>query len=119
MGAALSISTTATPTDVLPENLRTKPWKYKGYRAFTRWVASDSDFFILRRFGVLNTRVLLSMQDSICQLEARLDRLDTEHSRFEAVDVDNGTFRDDPIDERRAILRQLEVDLKAYSKFWI
>ena len=57
------------------------------------------------------------MQDDICQLEARLDHLDIEYSRFEAADVDNGTFRHDPIDERSAILHKLQVDLKAYSQF--
>ncbi|KAI9790794.1 MAG: hypothetical protein M1816_004752 [Peltula sp. TS41687] len=114
---ANSISPNVVGLSAAAEDRRRKPWKYKGYRDFTRWVATDSDFFILRRFKVLNTRVLLSMQDNISQLEARLDRLDTEHSRVEAADVDNGTFRNDPVEDRRAILRQLEVDLKAYNEY--
>lgn len=32
------------------------PWKYTGNRVFTRWVASDQAFSIVRRFGTLNTR---------------------------------------------------------------
>jgi len=46
-----------------------KPWKYIGCKVFSRWVASDSSFFILYRFGALNTRVALSLQDEIVQLE--------------------------------------------------
>jgi hypothetical protein len=49
------------------------PWKYTGYRIFSRWMATDNDFLIVRRFGNLNARIILSMQDDIVQLEEQLN----------------------------------------------
>ena len=39
-----------------------KPWKYVGYQSFSRFVASDNDFFILRRFGALSVQIILALQ---------------------------------------------------------
>jgi hypothetical protein len=50
------------------------PWKYVGYKTFSRWMASDSAFLVVRRFGALNARIALSMQDEIVQLEEQLLR---------------------------------------------
>jgi hypothetical protein len=48
------------------------PWKYIGHKVFSRWIASDQTFFVMRRFGALNARVALSLQDEIVELEANL-----------------------------------------------
>jgi hypothetical protein len=55
--------------DFTPQQARHNPRKYTGYRVFSRYVASDQAFFIVRRFGTLNARVLLAMQDEIAALE--------------------------------------------------
>jgi len=73
-----------------------KPWKYVGYKVFSRWMASDQTFFIMRRFGALNARVALSLQDEIVELEEQLDFMDKEYSSPDVADVNNGSFRDDP-----------------------
>jgi len=39
-------------------------------------MASDSAFMVVRRFGALNTRIALSLQDEIVQLEQELDDID-------------------------------------------
>lgn len=67
-----------------------KPWKYIGYPTCSKWMASDADFFVLRRFDDLNVRVILHMQcellggecakSLICQTDLMLDR-----SRYSAV----------------------------------
>jgi hypothetical protein len=47
-------------------------WKFEGYREFSKWMASDDDFFIIRRFQSLNANVILYMQDRISQIESQL-----------------------------------------------
>ena len=56
-----------------PENA---PWKYVGYPLFSRWLARDSALLIVRRFGTLNSRIALSMQDDIVVLEKELDGIE-------------------------------------------
>lgn len=104
--------------DFLPEEAQDNPRKYSGYRVFSRWMASDQAFFILRRFGTLNTRVLLAMQDEIVELEDQLNSLDEEASRKETpYNIDNGTIRDDPFGERRELVtKTLPEKLAKYSK---
>src|SRR5438552_14157337 len=75
------------------QDLIDKPWKYYGYRTFSQWTTSDNDLFVIRRFGSLNARVTLLLQDELSVLEERLDHLDSLHSRPDAGDIDNGTFR--------------------------
>ncbi|KAF2790450.1 hypothetical protein K505DRAFT_340422 [Melanomma pulvis-pyrius CBS 109.77] len=98
-----------------------KPWKYIGYKVFSRWVASDPSFFVLRRFGTLNARVALSLQDEIAQLEEKLDYMDKKYSDREIPDAHNGTFRDEPFtgdDDRQALVRDvLPGKLAKYNSF--
>ncbi len=118
-----------TPTEALPpqrsdsypdftlEQAQNNPRKYSGYRVFARWMASDQAFFIVRRFGTLNTRVLLAMQDEIAELEDRLNFMDEEYSRRDYTeDVDNGTFRDDAFGDRKRLVQEiLPEKLAKYS----
>jgi hypothetical protein len=96
--------------------LADKPWKYYGYKAFSEWGGSDDDFFVLRRFKSLNTRVILYMQDGITKLEAELRGLDLQHSRVDAEDIHNGSFRHDALLRRKEIIDQALQKLKEYSK---
>lgn len=57
----------------LPSDYHKKPWKYAGYRDFSSFVASDNNFFILRRFSTLSARVLLALQDELVELEDQLN----------------------------------------------
>jgi hypothetical protein len=103
-----------------PTEEKEKPWKYIGYKVFSRWVASDPSFFVLRRFGTLNARVALSLQDEIAQLEERLDHMDKTYSDRYTTDAHNGTFRDEPFsngtDDRLELVREvLPKKLAAYS----
>lgn len=95
-------------TNLLP------PRKYTGYRGFTSFVASDPDFFVVRRFDRLNARVLLTLQDNLSLLEERLEVLDGNLSAKNAGDVNNGSVRDD-IPDRAALLSEMCNKLKDYS----
>ncbi|KAI1135031.1 hypothetical protein F5Y05DRAFT_396329 [Hypoxylon sp. FL0543] len=76
---AVSIGTleSTTPTDL---EIAECPWKYKGYKDFTSYIAADPDFFAVRRFGRLHTRALLTLQDHLVELEEKLDSLDEKFS---------------------------------------
>lgn len=78
-----------------------------------KWMASDDDFFVLRRFGELSARVLLRLQDRIAILEEDLQRVD----RMCLEDgANNGTFRYDPSLERQQILDELTSRLERYRR---
>src|SRR5262245_28352186 len=67
---------TSSAESVSVKEEKEKPWKYIGYKVFSRWIASDPAFFVVRRFATLNARVALSLQDEIVQLEEKLDYMD-------------------------------------------
>lgn len=96
-----------------------KPWKYIGYKGYSDFIASDKNSLIFRRFGSLNVRVLLLLQDQICQLETRLEQLDAQHSKKSAEDIHNGSFRLEDVPERTELLLEIHVKLKEYNDLLI
>ena len=86
---------------------------------FSRWVASDQAFFVVRRFGALNTRVLLALQDEITEMDQHLNAWDKMYSRkAKPEDTNNGSFRFDPCPERRKlVLEILPEKLSRYSTY--
>jgi len=103
----------ASPQAVLPyrptpDQAKESPIKYIGYRVLSKWVASDQGFLIARKFGALNARVVLSLQDEIAEMEDKLNVMDEVCSRTTAPDgINNGSFRLDPIEGRRTLVREL------------
>ena len=93
-----------------------KPWKYTGYQSFAAFVASDNDFFILRRFGALSARVLLGLQDQLSCLEEDLNELEKRTRINGAPDVHNGSFRQDTQEERQVLVSQAQRLLRDYSQ---
>ena len=76
-----------------------------------RWMASDDDFFVIRKFGEVAARVLLRMQDQIVQLEERLQ----EQDRKSVINrLHNGTFRNEKNLTRDGIMDELTWRLKEY-----
>lgn len=109
--SALGISN----TNVTKEDLEKKPWKYIGYEGFSTLVASDNDFFLLRRFGTLHARVLLSLQDQLVELEQELRKIDKKAAEKTAPDCHNGSFRMNKVAERSETLCKIHTKLKEYS----
>lgn len=60
----------------------------------------------------------MAMQDEIVELEDKLNFMDEEYSRRDyAYGVDNGTFRDDPFNDRRKLVTEiLPEKLAKYSE---
>ena len=98
------------------DEIRKKNWKYVGYRGTSQWMASDNDFFIVRRFATLNTRMLLTKQAQIYELNRQLDTLEEHMHSIQSVELyDNSTVVKDAFPERGRILNVLWRELKEYS----
>jgi len=63
---------------------------------------------------VLSARVILTLQDRLCQLEERLEELDQKYSRIEAKDVNNGSIRDE-LPDRALLIEEIYEKLAKYS----
>ncbi|MCJ1432761.1 hypothetical protein MMC27_002118 [Xylographa pallens] len=86
----------------------------KGYPAFSEWMASDNDLFVVRKFGVLSARVALMLQDRISRLSADLDIEDKQcRDQF----LHNGDFRGDESAHRQELLEAIAVNLERYNQF--
>jgi hypothetical protein len=96
---------------------RSKPWKDIGYRGFCKFVDSDHDFFLLRLFVNLSVRVLLALQDELCELETQLDILESRLSDPRAEDIHNGSFREETSESRLALIQEMDKKLRAYSGY--
>jgi hypothetical protein len=96
------------------------PWKYIGYRVFSRWLATNQSFLIVRKFSAANTRIILMLQDQVADLEEQLNEIDDYCARRGTGDFDNGTFRNDSREDRKNVLEKLRIKLNEYSKYvWI
>ena len=93
-----------------------KPWKYSGYQSFSAFVASNNDFFVLRRFGDLSARVLLGLQDQLSCLEEGLGVLEKRVREKDAPDIHNGSFRQETQEERQALVCRAKLLLREYSQ---
>jgi len=72
---------------------------------------------MVRRFGALNARVALCLQDKITQLQDELNGYDEDNADDLVGNVNNGTFREEH-DERRKTLIEGPIleNLTKYSK---
>lgn len=75
-------------------------------------MGSDDDFFVIRKFGALNARVILRMQDQISQLSEQLDAEDALccQNQWHA-----GDRRADPSVKRQRLLDEITQLLERYS----
>lgn len=121
LSSAMSLPTNNSSTINMPdepqltgEEIEQKPWKYIGYKGYSEFIASENDFYVLRGFRSLNTRIALALQDQITVLEQKMEQLDTQYSRRHAEDLHNGSFRYDR-DDRAALLEAIASKLSLYS----
>lgn len=107
------MSTSSLPTSTHTEP--NKPWKYVGYKDYSRVIGLDANFFYVRQFRTLNVRIILAMQDQITELEEQLDRLDNDLSQTSAPDIHNGSFRRETSHQRLELIWTIQRRLKEYS----
>ncbi|KAI9761703.1 MAG: hypothetical protein M1840_001734 [Geoglossum simile] len=108
----LPVSAPPPPQPSAPAQTVAFRWRDIGYRGASEWMSSEDDFFLVRRFATLNTRVLLAKQAEISGYERQLDELDDP-----APDSDNSTFLEDPRPERKDLVKKLWRELKDYNEF--
>ena len=77
------------------------------------WMASDDDFFVIRRFEKLGARVALLMQNRIVQLE---EELRAEDVKCTTRGGDNGSFRKDRQTRRQEVMDELVWRLERYRE---
>lgn len=99
----------STRPSLAKDEVLEKPWKYVGYKGYTKFLTADDDAFILRRFSSLNVRI------SIVLLERELTELDEAHSRREAQDFHNGRLRSD-LPARKVLTTLIGEKLQRYSE---
>ena len=114
-GAASSRGSSTTQV-LTQKEVDEKPWKYIGYKGYSEFISSESDFLIFRRFAAASARIALSLQNEVSVLEQELENLDRKYSKREAEDVHNGSFREEQRD-RGVVLRELHDGLVKYSEF--
>lgn len=98
-------------------------WRYKGYPAFSTWMASSDDAFVVRRFGTVHARTILMLQDKIVRLEAQLEEddrrcMNQRLPKSEEYLANNGSIRKDELyrPHRTAILEELVPLLEQYGQ---
>lgn len=91
-------------------------WKHVGYQGFCKFHVSDDDFFILRRFSEMTSRVLLAMQDELSEREAELTVLEVRLSSEGVQEMHNGSFRQEASEERLALIHAIEKKLRSYNE---
>ncbi len=78
------------------------------------WMASDDDFFMIRKFEGLGARVVLLMQNRIVQLEHELREEDNQCALERG---NNGTFDTDRRKRRMEIMDELAERLERYRMY--
>ncbi|MCJ1249376.1 hypothetical protein MMC30_006599 [Trapelia coarctata] len=102
---------------VTREDLAEKPWKYAGYKNYSRFVGTSRSFFVTRQFRTLNVRVILAMQDQLTELEEDLNVLDNQLSCKDAEDIHNGSFRQESSRDRLGLIWSIQRKLKDYNEY--
>ncbi|KAL6816727.1 hypothetical protein V8C40DRAFT_269178 [Trichoderma camerunense] len=92
---------------------QTVPWKYVGYRGYSRFISSGDNFFILRRFSVLNVRISLALQNQLVMLERQLSELDKKYEG--EAQIHNGRFEGDEKD-REELISCITEKLRKYNE---
>jgi hypothetical protein len=93
----------------------------EGYPQTGAFLDSDENFMQYRRFGYLQSRILLHKQDELRALEERLDRLDqaddtNENTKRYLKSRDLDDKRNGP---RKVLLETIETKFKEYGTFLI
>ncbi|KAF2106729.1 hypothetical protein BDV96DRAFT_625796 [Lophiotrema nucula] len=116
---AVVVATTNPAAQQLSEKeKKQKAWKYEGYREFSKWMASDDDCFVIRRFHSLNAHVILYLQDRIVEIEEELEKIHVKNASNHDDGQRNSSFRWDRLfePERDRLMKELADLLHQYNQ---
>ena len=90
-----------------------------GYPLLARFLDSTDGYMIYRRFGHIQSRLLLDAQDDLLKLESQLEDLDEEETTddMEALcsrKLHNANFSD----QRKSLMKDIKVAYHEYGKHY-
>jgi hypothetical protein len=88
----------------------------RGCPALAAFLDSDECFSIYRRFGFLQSRLLLDKQDKLGQLEDTLDRLDKREQNANPTRPMTNDLSEEEITPRRKLLAAIEKQYCSYGE---
>ncbi|MCJ1349443.1 hypothetical protein MMC31_007683, partial [Peltigera leucophlebia] len=94
----------------------------EGYPQLAAFIDSDESFLMCRRFGWLNSRVLLYRQDELVKLEETLIAMDDDDTAYDGGKTLKSREEDDgrkDIEEqvsRKTLINQIDTKLKEYHE---
>lgn len=77
-------------------------------------MASDDDFFVVRRFSTASARTALYLQDRVAELEEELEKLDQACREGPKEHANCGSFRNDHWLQRKKVMGDLASSLDQY-----
>lgn len=95
----------------------------EGYPQLAAFIDSDENFLMCRRFGWLNSRVLLYRQDELAKLEETLIDMDDEDITYKGGLTLKSRKEDDDREDieeqysRSTLINQIDTKLKEYREF--
>jgi hypothetical protein len=87
-----------------------------GYPRLGAFLDSDDNFMVYRRFGYLQSRLLLEKQEHLRQLEEELDNLDTVDAQKESrnlITMEN--YDSERYKPRRDLMQRIEYQFQGYG----
>jgi hypothetical protein len=87
-----------------------------GYPRLAAFLDSDDCFSVYRRFGFLQSRLLLNKQDKLRELEEALDGLDQQEAAADATRPKTRDIDEEYSERRERLLNAIEVEYTSYGK---
>ncbi|KAH8726018.1 hypothetical protein GQ44DRAFT_826124 [Phaeosphaeriaceae sp. PMI808] len=87
----------------------------RGYPNLAAFLDSDECFSVYRRFGFLQSRLLLDKQDKLRELEEALDNLDIRESNTDFKQPMTTDLTGDTIERRKDLLEEVEREFTSYA----
>lgn len=106
----------SAPVAASDEEKAARPYQYEGYPAFSDWMASSHDFFVLRRYSKESARCLLRLQHEIAKISKEIDKLD-DYSKEQPPGFGGcDSFDDDKFPDRVKMIEYMEHLLQRYCE---
>ena len=90
----------------------------RGYPHLAAFLDSDESFMVYRRFGYLQSRLLLEKQDQLRTLEGQLDRLDARDGREAPDNLTRRNLSEEDAAPRRDLFAKIEEKFREYGMLW-
>ncbi len=89
-----------------------------GWPQLAAFINSDDNLAVFRRFGQLQSRLLVTLQAEITNLESRLRRLDQEDNESQATHYRLKTthYKEESDGERNNLTEKIQMKLNNYWK---